>query len=137
MKPIDPNFDDTLASSDSNPTSVLPSATCFWVIAKGQQNQPDFKTDECLCIDPQHDIAGIAHGKMVVISHNKELSFRVVDRSKGLCQLKFLNPEFAGDTIEFDESCILIGKYIGSFIPPRTFPMHQHIYTTKQPSKIQ
>ena len=99
---------------------LMPGASkdSFYLEVQGISNAPYYQNGEKICIDPQYSLDDIDTGEMVVVIHNGNAMFRAVLRSEDKCYLKALNKEWQPNILEVDDSCLFIGKYVGSFKEP-------------------
>lgn len=90
----------------------------FYLAVRGISNSPFYNEGEKICIDPDIKIDDIETGDMVVVRCLNIATFRALLRDENSIYLKALNDEWKPNITEFNEECVLVGKYMGSFKPP-------------------
>ena len=93
----------------------------FYLEVKGLSNAPYFEEGEKICIDPDYQLYDIQTGEMVVVKCNDTATFKALISESDGYYLKPLNPNWSEQIIPLNEDCVLVGKYVGSFKPPRKF----------------
>ncbi len=95
----------------------------FYLKVRGLSNAPHFEEGEKICIDPDWNLSDIQTGEMVVVRCDGMATFKALICEPDGYYLKPLNPNWSEQVIPLSENCVLVGKYVGSFRPPRKFTL--------------
>lgn len=114
---------DTVDLADCEILPLVPGAgkRSFYLVVRGLSNAPYFEEGEKICIDPDWCLEDIQTGEMVVVSCDGEATFKALISEPNGYYLKALNPQWNESIIELKDNCTLVGKYVGSFRPPKRF----------------
>lgn len=93
----------------------------FYLEVRGLSNAPYFEEGEKICIDPDWQLEDIQTGEMVVVKCDDMATFKALISESNGYFLKPLNPNWGEQVIPLSENCVLVGKYVGSFRPPKKF----------------
>ncbi|WP_155237091.1 LexA family protein [Acinetobacter haemolyticus] len=117
------DMDSVVLSGDEEVLPLTPYAgkNSFYLTVKGESNFPEFEDGEKICIDPDFCLSDIQNGEMIVVRWDNKATFKALVVESDKLFLKALNPDWHPKIIEIPEGAVLVGKYAGSFIPPRRF----------------
>lgn len=115
---------DSIISNDVKEVLPLPPEAgkhSFWLEVQGESNHPEFKHGEKICIDPDCNLSDVQNGEMVVVRVDGTATFKALVIEPNGYYLKALNPSWQPRIMEIPEDAVFIGKYAGSYLPPRRF----------------
>ncbi|MCU4589126.1 Cro/Cl family transcriptional regulator [Acinetobacter ursingii] len=117
------SMDDVVLTGDEEKFPLVPNAgkKSFYLQVKGESNAPIFADGEWICIDPCFNIEDIQNGEMVVVKWDDMATFKALIVEPNGYYLKPLNPDWSPQIIPLPEGAIFVGKYVGSYKPPKRY----------------